>query len=105
LSAKGNTGIMSKTYHVYIVASLTRVIYIGVTSDLIRRIYEHKTSPVAGFTKSYNVNRLVYFEETIDVHSAIAREKELKGWRRSKKVALIESQNPKWLDLYLQFTA
>jgi putative endonuclease len=96
---------MSKTYHVYIVASSNRVIYVGVTSDLVSRIYQHKTSPVAGFTKSYNVNRLVFFEETSDVLSAIAREKEIKGWRRAKKVALIESQNAKWQDLYLKFTA
>jgi len=96
---------MSKTYHVYIVASSNRVVYVGVTSDLVSRIYQHKTSPVAGFTKSYNVNRLVFFEETSDVLSAIAREKEIKGWRRAKKVALIESQNAKWQDLYLKFTA
>ncbi len=76
---------MAKTYHVYIVASISRVLYIGVTSDLVRRVYEHKQSPVAGFTKSYCVNRLVYFEETTDVYAAIAREKQLKAWRRGKK--------------------
>ena len=95
---------MSRSYYVYIVASSSRVIYIGVTNDLVRRVHEHKEGVVAGFTKSYQVNRLVYFEETGAVMSAIAREKELKGWRREKKVALIETQNPKWHDLYLDFT-
>ena len=96
---------MSKTYHVYIVASISRVIYIGVTSDLIRRVHEHRQGVVAGFTKSYRVNRLVYFEETTDVYAAIAREKQLKAWRRGKKVDLIEANNPDWKNLYLDFTA
>ncbi len=96
---------MSKTYHVYIVASISRVIYIGVTSDLIRRVHEHRQGVVAGFTKSYRVNWLVYFEETSDVYAAIAREKQLKAWRREKKTAMIESVNPEWKDLYLDFTA
>ena len=95
---------MSRTYYVYIVASISRVLYIGVTNDLIRRLYEHKQGAIAGFTKRYQVDRLVYFEETTDVLAAIEREKQLKSWRREKKVALIEVANPQWKDLYLNFT-
>lgn len=94
---------MQKTYYVYIVASISRVLYIGVTSDLVRRVHEHKQGSVAGFTKSYSVDRLVYFEETNDVRAAIEREKQLKGWKRERKIALLESSNPKWNDLYLDF--
>jgi putative endonuclease len=75
------------------------VLYTGVTNDLIKRIYQHKHKLVEGFTKKYNVNRLAYFEESVDIESAIAREKEIKAWRRSKKVALIKSANPQWKDL------
>ena len=96
---------MPKTYYVYIVASVSRVLYIGVTNDLLRRIHEHKHGIVAGFTKSYRANRLIYFEETSDVRAAIEREKQLKTWRREKKVDLIEANNPDWKDLYLDFTA
>ncbi len=95
---------MSRTYYVYIVASISRVIYIGVTNDLVRRVHEHKAGTVAGFTKSYRAHRLVYFEATTDVRAAIEREKQLKAWRRAKKVALIETANPNWNDLYLEFT-
>jgi putative endonuclease len=95
---------MTKSYYVYIAASVSRVIYIGVTSDLLKRVHQHKEGVVEGFTKSYRADRLVYFEETSDVHAAIAREKQLKGWRREKKVALIETANPKWNDLYLDLT-
>ena len=90
---------MEKTFHVYIVASKTRVLYVGVTSDLTRRLYEHKQKLVPGFTSRYNVDRLVYVESTGDVIAAISREKQIKGWLRSKKVALIERDNPRWLDL------
>ncbi|MBO5363719.1 MAG: GIY-YIG nuclease family protein [Clostridia bacterium] len=87
-------------YFVYIVSNkLNTVLYIGVTNDLQRRIYEHKHKLMNGFTAKYNVSKLVYYEETSDVISAIKREKQLKGWRRDKKIALIESINPKWLDL------
>ncbi|MCA3056377.1 MAG: GIY-YIG nuclease family protein, partial [Rhodocyclaceae bacterium] len=92
---------MSRTYCVYIVASISRVVYIGVTNNLVRRVYEHKQGLVAGFTKRYQVDRLVYFEETTDVRVAIEREKQLKTWRREKKLALIEIANPSWKDLYL----
>jgi putative endonuclease len=74
-------------------------LYIGVTNDLERRVYQHKTKQVEGFTKKYNLMQLVYFESGADILEAIAREKQLKGWRRSKKLALINSSNPKWNDL------
>jgi len=73
--------------------------YIGVTNDLIRRVYEHKSKQVDGFTKKYNVNKLVYYEEYNNASDAISREKQLKGWIRAKKNALIETINPKWDDL------
>ncbi len=95
---------MSRTYCVYIVASISRVVYIGVTNNLVRRVYEHKQGLVAGFTKRYQVDRLVYFEETTDVRVAIEREKQLKTWRREKKLALIEIANPQWKDMYFDFT-
>ena len=88
-----------KTYYVYIVASKTRALYIGVTNNLLRRVYEHKTKAIEGFTSKYNAHRLVYYEETNDIHAAIAREKQLKGWRRDRKKELINSINPAWKDL------
>jgi putative endonuclease len=88
-----------RDYYVYILASKSGVLYIGVTNDLGRRIFEHRQKLIPGFTGKYNVARLVYFESFGDVRDAIAREKQLKGWRRSKKVALIESSNPTWRDL------
>ena len=86
-------------YFVYIMNSPTGTLYTGMTNDLHHRVYEHKNKLVKGFTSKYNVTRLAYFEETSDVKAAIAREKEIKGWRRSKKLALIKTQNPKWQDL------
>jgi putative endonuclease len=77
----------------------TRTVYLGVTNDLERRVAEHKQKLADGFTKQYAIDRLVYFEEFADVVQAIAREKQLKGWLRSKKIELIESANPKWRDL------
>jgi putative endonuclease len=88
-----------KNYYVYIMTNRSKTLYTGVTNDLIRRVYEHKNKMVECFTKKYNITRLVYFEETGDVQSAIAREKQIKGWLRAKKVALIESKNPEWKDL------
>jgi putative endonuclease len=76
-----------------------KVIYVGMTNDLQRRLYEHKNKSVRGFTSRYNVNKLVYFEHTTDVLQAIAREKEIKKWRREKKNRLVESMNPEWKDL------
>jgi len=88
-----------KRYYVYIVTSTTGTLYIGVTNELQRRIYEHKCGLIEGFTKKYSVTRLVYYEETPDVNEAITREKEIKKWRRSKKIDLIETMNSEWKDL------
>jgi putative endonuclease len=90
-----------KYYYVYILASgRDGTLYIGVTNDLIRRVREHKSGEIGGFTKSYNVKRLVYCEETSDVYSAITREKQMKRWKRAWKIELIEKDNPQWRDLY-----
>jgi putative endonuclease len=86
-------------YYVYIMASRSRTLYTGVTNDIERRVYEHKQKLANGFTKKYNVTRLVYFEATDDIRSAIEREKQIKGWLRSRKIALVESVNPEWIDL------
>lgn len=83
----------------YILTNSVRTLYIGMTNNLARRINEHKQKLVPGFSKRYNLTWLAYYEETPDVRSAIEREKQIKGWRRSKKVALIESLNPEWRDL------
>ena len=91
--------MMPKSYWVYLLASRTRVLYIGVTNDLPRRVAEHRTGEGSAFTKRYAVHRLVHLEEYPDVHDAIAREKELKGWRRARKVALVEAANPEWENL------
>ena len=88
-----------KTYCVYIMASESGVLYIGVTNDLERRVIEHKKKKVPGFSTRYNVQKLVYFELFSNVNAAIVREKQLKGWLRKRKVALIESVNPHWNDL------
>lgn len=88
-----------KRGYVYILASKSRVLYTGVTNRLSRRMVEHRQKRVAGFTARFNVNRLVYWEKYSEVGRAIAREKQIKGWLRAKKVALIESQNPAWTDL------
>ncbi|MCC5797784.1 MAG: GIY-YIG nuclease family protein [Methylophaga sp.] len=90
-----------KSYYVYILSNINnQVLYIGVTSHLIKRVYEHKNHLVDGFTRKYNVTKLVYFEQTSDVEVAIAREKQLKRWRREKKNYLINQTNPGWNDLY-----
>jgi len=90
-----------KSYYVYILASKRNgTLYIGVTNDLVRRVYEHKQSLVEGFTKKYDIKQLVFFEETNDVDSAIIREKQLKKWNRQWKIELIEKHNPEWKDLY-----
>lgn len=86
-------------YHVYIAASPSRTLYIGVTSDIEGRMWEHKHRIVKGFTAKYGVDRLVYVEDYRWIDDAIAREKQLKGWRREKKIALVETVNPKWRDL------
>ena len=90
-----------RQYYVYILASSkSGTLYIGVTSDLIRRVHEHKQGFVSSFTKRYKVHKLVYFETTPDIYSAIAREKQLKKWKRQWKIELIEKYNPSWEDLY-----
>ena len=90
-----------KQYCVYILSSISKVLYIGVTSNLQKRVWEHKEKLVDGFTKKYNVDLLIYFEQTEDVTSAIAREKQLKKWSRRKKIRLIEKLNPgSWEDLF-----
>jgi putative endonuclease len=86
-------------YYVYIMTNDSRTLYTGVTNNLERRVFEHKNHLVEGFTTKYKITKLVYFEETGDVTAAIAREKQIKGWVRRKKVALIESVNPEWQDL------
>lgn len=88
-----------KSYFVYMLASESGTLYIGVTGDLFRRISEHKEGIVEGFTKKYGCKKLVYFEETSDIISAIEREKQLKNWRREKKEFLIRRMNPGWRDL------
>lgn len=90
-----------KRFYVYILArERNGTLYIGVTNNLIRRIFEHKEKLIEGFTKTYNVTQLVYFEESNNVHNALAREKQLKNWKRAWKLELIEKENPEWNDLY-----
>ena len=90
---------MPKSYYVYIMTNRSKTFYTGVTNDLIRRVAEHKQKALPGFTQRYNIDRLAFFEETGDARDAIAREKQIKGWSRAKKIALIESINPEWKDL------
>jgi len=88
-----------RRYYVYIMANLARTLYTGVTNDLERRVFEHREKRIPGFTQRYNLTWLVYYEATNDVRAAIAREKQIKGWLRAKKLTLIESMNPEWKDL------
>ena len=90
---------MTKTYHVYIMASRSKRLYVGVTSDLARRVHQHKNNAFKGFTGRYNITSLVHYEQTSDAKAAIAREKEIKGWLRRKKLRLVEKMNPGWRDL------
>jgi len=93
--------VTEKKGYVYILTnSADKVLYIGVTSNLIKRIYEHKNKFVEGFSRKYNLTKLVYYEISDDIYSAITREKQLKGLLRSKKNDLIQSMNPNWADLY-----
>ncbi len=84
---------------VYIMTNKSRTLYTGVTNDLVRRVNEHKSKSVPGFTRKYNITKLAYFESGDNINAAIAREKQIKGWLRAKKIALIESINPEWKDL------
>jgi putative endonuclease len=96
---------MTNTYYVYILASKRNgTLYIGVTNDLERRLYEHKNNLVEGFTSKYNVHHLVYYEDVNDIQSALQREKQLKRWTRKWKIELIEKVNPEWRDLCADFT-
>ncbi len=93
-----------KSYYVYILASKKNgTLYIGVTNNLIRRVFEHKKKYTKGFTKKYKVDKLVYFEQTESIASAIGREKQLKTWLRKWKIELIDSFNPEWNDLYYEY--
>lgn len=92
--------VFTKSYYVYLLTNWNnKVIYIGVTNDLNRRLYEHKNKIIQGFTQKCNLNKLVYFEETNDINAAITREKEIKKWRREKKDKLVNQLNPNWIDL------
>jgi putative endonuclease len=88
-----------RQYHVYILASLSRTLYVGVTSDLLGRVWKHKHGVYPGFTRRYHITSLVYFEDTSDACAAITREKQLKRWPRRRKTRLIEMHNPDWRDL------
>jgi putative endonuclease len=91
----------NKHYYVYIMASKQLgMLYLGVTSNLIKRVYEHKNDLVKGFTNKYHIHNLVYFEVTEDINNALSREKQLKKWNRAWKIELIEKNNPEWRDLY-----
>src|ERR1041384_1236605 len=89
----------NKAFSVYILSSRSRNLYVGVTNDLVKRVYQHKTKMLGGYTSRYNIDRLVYFEEYPTAEQAITREKELKDWRRELKIELIERENPAWEDL------
>jgi putative endonuclease len=89
---------MHRVYHVYIVASLSRVLYVGVTNNLFRRVLEHRCGR-STFSARYRASRLVHYEATTDARTAITREKQIKGWTRARKLALVEGENPRWLDL------
>jgi len=90
---------MDKLYYVYILSSQRRVLYVGMTSNIEQRVFQHKTHAFEGFTSQYNVTTLVHFERYGSPLTAIRREKEIKAWRREKKLALVESNNPTWIDL------
>ena len=90
---------MRHNYFVYILANRSRTLYIGVTNDLVRRLAQHRDGPPTSFTRRYAVYGVVHVEWTSDINAAIAREKQIKRWSRSKKIALIEAENPDWLDL------
>jgi putative endonuclease len=95
----------SQVFYVYILGSLSRRLYTGVTRDLMKRVYQHRTGDVEGHTRAYRISRLLYYETTSNVHAAIAREKQIKAWRREKRVRLIEQNNPAWPDLALHWFA
>ena len=91
--------VLTKTYYVYIMTNNSKTLYTGVTNNLERRVFEHKHGSVKGFTKKYNIDRLVYYDFCPDINEAIKREKQIKGWLRNRKIELIERDNPEWKDL------
>lgn len=95
--------MVDKQYYVYIMTSTSGILYTGVTNNLARRVYEHKAKLISGFTSRYKVNQLVYYEVAENIESAILREKQIKGWVRKKKTELINSVNPGWKNLSLDF--
>ena len=90
---------MKNTYYVYIMTNRSGTLYTGMTNNLERRVWEHKNKKIPGFTRKYNIKKLIYYEETDNVNEAIAREKQIKGWLRKKKIDLIRTLNPNWKDL------
>jgi putative endonuclease len=90
---------MNRQHYVYIMSSLSGILYVGFTSDLKKRVFEHKNDIVEGFTKKYRCHKLVYYEVGDSIEGVLAREKQLKNWRREKKIWLIEKMNPNWKDL------
>jgi putative endonuclease len=94
---------MNKQYYVYIMSNYAHTLYVGVTNNLERRVYEHKMKLVPGFTSKYGLNHLVYYEDTRDIGAAIMREKQIKGWLRRKRIALIETFNHGWNDLSVEW--
>ena len=102
-SKKSGNKMGGTQYYVYLLASKRNgTLYLGVTSNLIKRVYEHKNNLVSGFTQKYEIHNLVYYETTDDVNSAITREKQLKKWKRAWKIEIIEKNNPEWRDLYFE---
>ncbi len=100
-----NLSMLEKQGYVYILTNTNNIVlYTGVTSNLVQRVYEHKNKVVQGFTKKYNLHKLVYYEVFEDMINAIVREKQIKGWLRSRKISLIEKTNPNWNDLYTSIT-
>lgn len=95
--------IKVRQYYIYILANNAKMLYVGVTKDLMRRIQQHKDAMIDGHTAKYSINQLVYFETTQDIRVAITREKQIKGWLRAKKIALIDSCNPEWKDLSVEW--
>lgn len=93
------------SYYIYIMASVSGTLYVGVTNNIVKRVYEHKNDLIDGFTKKYQCHKLIYFEQTSDVNSAIVREKQIKNWNREKKEILIKILNPRWVDLYSEITS
>jgi putative endonuclease len=91
------------SYYVYILTNKSRTLYTGVTNDLKRRVYQHRNKLIPGFTDQYNLSRLVFFETTTDIRAAIMREKQIKGWTRAKKLALVKAANPRWRDLSIDW--